>query len=84
MNAVAAFEHRKDQLKEQLLAAKDTQQAVLQLFSCCNPVCTTLSVWWTVALQGGLLGAVLQWVLWLAVLWVSLVLSTKSFWYSAL
>ena len=29
MNAVTAFEHRKDQLKEQLLAAKDTQQAVL-------------------------------------------------------
>ena len=29
MNAVTAFEHRKDQLKEQLLAAKDIQQAVL-------------------------------------------------------
>ena len=29
MNAVTAFEHRKEQLKEQLLAAKDTQQAVL-------------------------------------------------------
>ena len=29
MNAVTAFEHRKDQLKEQLLAAQDTQQAVL-------------------------------------------------------
>ena len=58
--------------------------AVLQLFSCCNSVCTTLSVWWTVALQVGLLGAVLRWVLWLALLWVSLVLSTKSFWYSPL
>ena len=29
MNAVTAFEHRKDQLKDQLLTAKDTQQAVL-------------------------------------------------------
>ena len=28
MNAVTAFEHRKDQLKDQLLTAKDTQQAV--------------------------------------------------------
>jgi len=29
MNAVTAFEHRKDQLKDQLLAAQDMQQAVL-------------------------------------------------------
>ena len=56
---------------------------VLQLFSCCSPICTTHSVWWIVAPQVGLLDAVLQWVLWLP-LWVSLVLSTKSFWYSPL